>query len=252
MAEKNYAKAFTTLYALSKSQASPHYTSYAHSNLGSIYLQLGDYPKAENQFKSGIKVKPSQPINYLNLGTLFATQGRNLEAKKFYEKAEDLYKKYRWGYQTPAELYINNARLLLKLKLYDEAETAIKNYLNLVPKSEPGYFIQANIYSATGRLEQALHNYNKVENTPKLKAKAHNNRALIYIKKKSFKLALEELSQAIMISPNLIDAHYNLGNLLIQTNGNSADARQHLEKALTLTTSQEGVDRIKATLKDLS
>ena len=55
-----------------------------------------------------------------------------------------------------------------------------------------------------------------------------------------------------MISPNLIDAHYNLGNLLIQTNGNSANARQHLEKALTLTTSQEGVDRIKTTLKDLS
>ena len=245
MSEKNYAKAFATLHTLTKSKASPYYISYAH-------LQLGDYLKAENEFKSGIRAKPTQPINHFNLGTLLASQGRNIEAKESYEKSENLYKNYRWGYQVPAELYINKARLLLKLKLYKDAEVSIYNYLKRVPEPGFGYFILANIHSATSRLEQALHNYNKVGNTPELKAKAHNNRALIYIKKKSFDLALKELNQAIMISPNLIDAHFNLGNLLIQTNGNSAKARQHLEKALTLTTSQEGIDRIKATLKNLS
>ena len=56
MAEKNYAKAFTTLQALIKSEASPHYLSYAHSNLGSIYLQMEDYLNAEKQFKSGINI----------------------------------------------------------------------------------------------------------------------------------------------------------------------------------------------------
>ena len=261
--EKNYTKAFITLRSLAKSKASPHYIAYAHSNLGSIYLQLGDYLKAENEFKSGIKAKPSLPTNYFNLGTLLASQGRNLEAKKYYEKAEDLYKNYKWGYQTPAELYINKARLLLKLRLYDEAESSINDYLtsikipftsvepDRVPGSGPGYFILANIYSATGRLEQALYEYSLVGDEPKLKAEAHNNRALIFIKKNSFKRAFEELNQAITISPNLIDAHYNLGNLLIQTNGDSIKARQHLEKALKLTTSQEVANRIKGALKTL-
>ncbi|SVB49250.1 uncharacterized protein METZ01_LOCUS202104, partial [marine metagenome] len=182
-------------------------------------------------------------------------------------KAEDLYKNYKWGYQIPAELYINKARLLLRLRLYDEAERSINDYLTIVkipfilleqddhgyriPGSGPGYFILANIYSATGRLEKALYKYSQVGGKSELKAEAHNNRALIFIKKKSFKQAFEELNQAIIISPNLVDAHYNLGNLLIKTNGDSIKARKHLEKALKLITSQERANRIKSLLKTL-
>jgi hypothetical protein len=84
--------------------------------------------------------------------------------------------------------------LLLKLRLYDEAESSINDYFtsikipftsvepDRVPGSGPGYFILANIYSATGRLEQALYEYSLVGDEPKLKAEAHNNRALIFIK----------------------------------------------------------------------
>ena len=251
MAEKNYAKAFTTLHALTKSKASPHYISYAHSNLGSIYLQLGDYLKAENEFKSGIRAKSSLPTNHFNLGTLLSSQGRNLEAKKSYDKAETLYKNYRWGYQIPPELYINKARLLLKLNLYEEAENSIRNYLKTIPKSGLGHFVLADIFAATGKYKQALHEYNQVGNEPKLKAKSHNNRALIFIKQKSFNRALEELHQAITVFPNLIDAHYNLGNLLIQTKGDPIKSRWHLEKALKLATSQEVASRIKRTLNAL-
>ena len=252
LADKNYEKAFTTLHALTKSKASPYYISYAHSNLGSIYLQLGDYLKAENEFKYGIRAKPSQPTNHFNLGTLLASQGRNLEAKKSYEQAENLYKNYRWGYQMPAELYMNKARLLLKLKLYKEAEVSINNYLKRVPESGSGHFVLANIFSAMGKHEQALHEYNLTGDTPKLKGEAHNNRALIFIKKKYFNLALEELHQAITVSPNLIDAHYNLGNLLMQTNGDLVEARRHLEKSLELAIGRKEVaNRIKRTMNTL-
>lgn len=251
IAEKNYAKAFTILRALTQSQVSSHYRSYAHNNLGSIYLQLGDYLKAEKEFKSGIRAKSSQPTNHFNLGTLLASQGRNLAAKESYEKAEGLYKNYRWGYQVPAELYINKARLLLKLKLYKEAEVSINNYLKRFPESGPGHFVLASIFSAIGKQDKALHEYSLIGNTPKLKGEVHNNRALIFIKKKDFNLALEELHQAITISPNLIDAHYNLGNLLIQTNGDPIEASRHLEKALKLSTSQEVTSRIKHTLNSL-
>ena len=101
---------------------------------------MGDYLNAEKQFKSGINIKPSLPTNHFNLGSLLALQGLNLKAKKSYDKAEDLYKNYRWGYLIPAELYINKARLLLKLGLYDEAESSINNYLNRAPNSGSGHF----------------------------------------------------------------------------------------------------------------
>lgn len=251
MAENNHAKAFTTLHALIKSEASPHYISYAHSNLGSIYLQVGDYLKAENEFNSGIKAKPSLPTNHFNLGSLLALQGLNLKAKESYEKAENLYKNYRWGYPIPAELYINKARLLLKLGLYDEAESSIINYLKLAPGSESGHFVQAKIYSATGRLDQALHEYDQTGRDPRVKGEAHNNRALIFIQKKNFTRALKELNQAVTITPNLIDAHYNLGILLMQTYGDPIKSRLHLEKALELTTSHESANRIKRALNAL-
>ena len=102
-----------------------------------------------------------------------------------------------------------------------------------------------------GKQEQALHEYNQVGNAQKLKAEAHNNRALIFIKKKYFNRAFEELNQAITLSKNLIDAHYNLGNLLIQTNGDPIKSRWHLEKALELTTSHESANRIKRALNAL-
>jgi len=494
IAEKNYAKAFISLRSLVNSKASPHYIAYAHSNLGSIYLQWGDYSKAESAFKSGIQAKPTLPTNYFNLGTLLASQGRNLEAKKAYQKAETLYKDYQWGYQIPAEFYLNKARLLLNLNLYQDAENSAIQYLDRLgdhiyknrdlvdgidlninteyeylpllesyngelikpsllngkiikgnrsgakarvvnyysgykyegkkdfdadhtwhfltmkphavwikyliddkttqkvqaiwcdgfnrygnnPKSQEiidgetetngrkityirqipivengvgyttipnviitggggfgataratinsgsvtgadvtntgsgytsipsviisggggtgakctatlnnssaflaeeristtdrsisfwsklksrnlrrskeaglGHFMLAKIYTAMGKNKHALFEYTQSGNDPKLKSEAHNNRALIFIKKNSFKRAFEELNQAIIIYPNLIDAHYNLGNLLIQTKGDSIKARQHLEKALKLTRSEEGTNRIKSVLKTL-
>ena len=162
-----------------------------------------------------------------------------------------MYKNYRWGYQIPPELYINKARLLLKLGLYEEAESSIRNYLKTIPKSGLGHFVLADIFAATGKYKQALHEYNQVGSEPKLKAKSHNNRALIFVKKKYFDRALEELHQATTVFPNLIDAHFNLGNLLIQTNGDPIKARRHLEKALELTTSQKSAIRIKRALNAL-
>ena len=120
-----------------------------------------------------------------------------------------------------------------------------------MPEHGSVHFIQAKIYSATGRLDQALHEYAYVGNEPRLKGEAHNNKALIFIKKKSFNRALKELKQAITVTPNLMDAHYNLGILLMQTNGDPIKSRWHLEKALELTSNNESTNRIKRALNAL-
>ena len=121
---KNYKQAFDVLKTLTKSNASPHYISYAHSNLGTLYMQKGKYLKAEAEFKMGINAKPSLPTNHLNLGTVLALQGRYLEAKDAYKKTEILYSQYRWGYlhRLPPDFFLNKARLMLTLGLYEEAK----------------------------------------------------------------------------------------------------------------------------------
>jgi len=249
--EKNYEKAFIALQALSKSKASPHYIAYAHSNLGTLYLKNGEYLKAEDEFKMGIKAKPSLPSNYLNLGTIFAFQGRYQKAKEAYEQAESLYKNYKWGYRAPPELFLNKARLLLKVGLYQEAESSATKYLSQVPAAGPAHFVLGQIYAAMGKYKGALQEYNQTGDDPKLKAQAYNNKALIFINQNLFHRALEELNKAITNYPNLLDAHYNLGSLLIQTKGDPAMARKHLEIALNLTTDQESQRRINLALNTL-
>jgi tetratricopeptide (TPR) repeat protein len=442
LSEKKYEKAFVALKALAKSNASPYYISYAHSNLGTLYMQQGNYPKAEAEFKMGIRIKPSLPTNYLNLGTVFASQGRNLEAKEAYEKTETLYSKYKWGYPIPADFFINKSRLMLTLGLYKEAEESAIKYLNrfgdhafsnsistskidiitdytyiklvsnsnsmdinpallsgriitgnrsgakarvisydsdsdslysgaiwvkylaedvitqeiqgidvthhgadytTIPKltitggggtgatarvvlndvqtiigvdvinsgsgytSDPlitviggggkgaqfkatlntsktflegeristtdfsifgysasknhsekrsleagrGHFILAEIYNAMGKHEQALREYSQVGSEPKIKSESHNNRALIFIQQNLFDRAVKELDQAVKISPDLPATHFNIGNLLIQTNGNLIKARWHLEKALKFSSNKDRIEKIKQTLNTL-
>jgi len=447
ISNKKYEKAFVVLKALTKSNASPHYISYAHSNLGTLYMQKGKHLKAEAEFKMGINAKPSLPTNHLNLGTVLALQGRYLEAKDEYKKTESLYKQYRWGHlhRAPPDFYLNKARLMLTLGLYEEAEkSAIKyldrfndhafvnsiissngnldtadnhTYIKLVkkfnldinppllngqiitgsrsgtnarvisydfdsdtvypdaiwvkyltedtitqkiqgidvtdsgtgyttipniniiggggtgaiarvvisdtqtvigvdvinsgsgytstpsikvvgggegkgvqfkvttnnsktflegeristtdsptsayfvakvfsgvrsPEAGRGHFILAKTYDAMGKHEQALREYSQVGSEPKIKSESHNNRALIFIQQNLFDRALEELDQAVKIYPDLYSAHFNLGSLLIQTNGDLIKARWHLEKALKLSSNQERTEKIKQTLNTLS
>ena len=103
-----------------------------------------------------------------------------------------------------------------------------------------------------GEHENALREYNQVGNNVKLQGEALNNKALIFIKQNLFDRALEELSMAVTIYPDLLDAHYNLGNLLIQTEGDPIRARKHLETAFKLSTNPESRRRIKLALDTLS
>jgi tetratricopeptide (TPR) repeat protein len=444
LSEKKHKKAFITLKALAKSNASPHYISYAHSNLGTLYMEKEDYPKAEAEFKMGISIKPSLPMNYLNLGAVFASQGRHIEAKEAYEKTETLYGQYKWGHLIPAEFFINKSRLMLTLGLYKEAEKSSIKYLNRfgshafsnsittsnidvitdytyiklaknpdsitlginqsllngriisgnrsgtkarvisydsdsntvypdavwvkyltkdtitqkiqgiyvtnhgegyttipnititggggtgatarvvlggkqivigvdvinpgsgyrstpnititggggkgaqvkatlnnsktflederisttnfsifaysasknhsgkrLPEAGRGHFILAKVYDAMGKYEQALREYSQVGSEPKIKSESHNNRALIFIQLALFDLAVKELDQAVKVFPNLPDAHFNLGRLLIQMDRDLIKARWHLKKALKLSRNEDKIKIIIQTLNTI-
>ena len=74
---------------------------------------------------------------------------------------------------------------------------------------------------------------------------------LLFIQQNHFNAAIEELEQAVTIDPNVLDTHYNLGNVLIQSNGDPIRARKHFEIALKLTTNLENQRQIKLAMKNL-
>jgi tetratricopeptide (TPR) repeat protein len=119
------------------------------------------------------------------------------------------------------------------------------------PEAGRGHFILAKTYDAMGKHEQALREYSQVGSEPKIKSEAHNNRALIFIQQNLLDRAVKELDQAVKIFPDLYSAHFNLGSLLIQTNGDLIKAKWHLEKALKYSSNQERIEKIKKTLNTL-
>ena len=102
-----------------------------------------------------------------------------------------------------------------------------------------------------GKNTDALREYSLSGNDPKLKAQAHNHWAMIFVQQNHFNSAIEELEQAVANDPNMLDAHYNLGNVLIQSNGDSIKAQRHLEIALKLTTNLENQKQIKLAMDNL-
>ncbi len=248
LAEKAYQKAFVPLKKLAASRASPFYRSIAHNNLGNIYTHFDNPVQAEKEFRQAINADPTIPTGYFNLASLHASKGQFRLAKKEYDKAEERYKIYRWGYPKPPELAFNKAKVHRKLGMHQEAEKDILIYLQQVPGSGEGRLFLGQIYAATGRNALAMETFKSLQGNLPIQAKAHNQIGILYLQNKNFDSAIQEFNQALTLNPDLPDAHYNLAVLLIETGGDQNLAQKHLKAALKLTQDPARTESIKQRL----
>jgi tetratricopeptide (TPR) repeat protein len=245
--KKDHEKALVTLIKLSRSNASTFYKSFAHSNLGSIHAQNKNFDLAEKEFNKAIHADPTIPLGYLNLGTYYASRGLHQKAKTMLEMAQDRYEKYRWGYAMPASLSFSLAHVNFKLGFFSEAEKGLKRFLTETPESPNGLLLLGKIYQQMGETDSAIVSYRKIKGDLKIKSKASNNLGLIYLSLNQPQKALLEFENSLRTNPKLPDTHYNLGKLIIDSNGDIELARRHLNAAFSLTKSPA----LKAQIKNL-
>jgi len=251
LAGKAYQKAFVPLKKLAASRASPFYRSIAHNNLGNIYAQFENPDQAEKEFKQAISADPTIPTGHFNLASLHASKGEFRRAKMEYDKAEERYKIYRWGYPKPAELAFNKAKVHKKLGMLEEALRDIQVYLKQVPNSAEGRLLLGQIYSATGKNTLAIETFKNLKGDLPVQAQAHNQLGILYLENKSFDEAIGEFKQALALHPDYPDAHYNLALLLIATGGDKNLAQKHLKTALSLTRDPARAESIAKRLRAL-
>jgi Flp pilus assembly protein TadD len=230
--DKRYQEALVPLLRLSRSNASDFYRSFAHSNLGSIYTQNGNFGLAKKEFQKGIELEPALPLGYLNLGTYYASRGEFRQARAEFLRARERYILYKWGYPMPAELDLNLARVSFQLKCFSEAEKYTQLYVQRVPGSSEGLLLQGKIYQEKGKVKLAEETYRSIQGGGVISAKAYNNLGILYIKRTQYEKALDAFSSSIKVYPQIPDAHYNIGKLILDLKGDHTLARKHLEAAL--------------------
>ena len=133
----------------------------------------------------------------------------------------------------PTELDLNLARVNWQLKSFSAAEKHIRQYLQKVPGSSAGLLLLGKIYQAEGKTGLAEKAYREIQGGGLASAKAHNNLGILYISKNQYEKAQDAFISSINYYPQIPDAHYNLGKLILDSKGNHALARKHLELALS-------------------
>jgi protein O-mannosyl-transferase len=230
--DKRYQQAMVPLLKLSRSNAGDFYRAFAHSNLGSIFTQNGNFGRAENEFHKAIALEPSLPLGHLNLGTYYASRGRFQEARTEFLLAHEQYSKFNWGYPMPVDLDLNLARVNWQLKSFSDAEKYALQYLQNRPDSSDGLLLLGKVYQEEVKFDLAEETYKKIRGGGLVSAKAQNNLGILYLKKNQLEKAQLAFNSSITSFPQIPDAHYNLGKLILDLNGNRALAQNHLELAL--------------------
>jgi protein O-mannosyl-transferase len=230
--DKRYQQALVPLLRLSHSVADDFYRAFAHSNIGTIYTQNGNFERAEKEFHKAIELEPTLPLGYLNLGTYYASRGEFRQAREEFLRARERYILYKWGYPMPIELDLNLAKVNLQLKSFTEAEKYIRQYLKGIPGSSEGLLLLGKIYQEKGEVKLAEETYRSIQRGGVASAKAYNNLGILYIQQNQYEKAQGAFISSIRFYPQIPDAHYNIGKLILDTKGDRALARQHLEAAL--------------------
>ena len=230
--EKRYQQALVPLLRLSRSEAGNFYRAFAHSNLGSIYTQNGNSSKAEKEFLKAIELEPSLPLGHLNLGTFYASRGKFQQARIELLRAQKRYMSNNWGYSMPKDLDLSLARVNWELNSISEAKRHALQFLNKIPASSDGLLLLGKIYQKEGNNALAEKTYLEIQEGGLASAKAYNNLGVLYIKSNQYEKAQDAFNSSINYYSQIPDAHYNLGNLILELNGDPALAQGHLTSAL--------------------
>ena len=163
----------------------------AYNHLGSIYILQGDYGKAVDTLKRGLKIDQNHPVLHLNLARAYEKVGNNEAASLEYEAA--LRSRPGWleaidGYAdlllskdnaSHAQVLVGQAlslnpehagmhtkmgHIYSQLDSFTEAESQYTEALALEPDSTEALSGLADAYESDGKIMEALHTMEKYEN----------------------------------------------------------------------------------------
>ncbi len=235
--------------------AAPHNAEF-HDELGSIYAQQKDWPKAIKAFADALEIDPNFAMAHLHLGLALEAQqqpgamdeltqayqlapqkaivalefGRALAASGHDEQAIPVL-------QRAMELDPGSSAAAYQLGLALQRNNNVKDALPLLQRAAAAEPKNAEILTNYGmalcqaqRAKEAVPVLQRAVALTPENATAHENLAAAYIQLSQFEDAVSQSRAALKLSPKVSQLHYNLG-LAFKMQDDAADAIPELEAA---------------------
>ena len=242
----------------------------AYNNLGALYVRTGDYAKAADVLKKGLKVNPEMPSASALLGIALFQMGDYENATKPLEAALRANPK-----DGNAELML--AKDLMHLQELDAAATHLRQIAQREPDNSEVFYLLGQVHmqlseKALARLNQidpnsvyvhevsgdvmasmknwdgALVEYKKAVEVAPLQAGTHYKLGDAYWNLNQWDAATQEFNSELINDPNDCMARWKLGNILLQQRVQPELALDNVNRAITLCPKlmQARVDRARA------
>jgi tetratricopeptide (TPR) repeat protein/4-amino-4-deoxy-L-arabinose transferase-like glycosyltransferase len=180
--------------------------SVAFSNLGSVYFNLGQYHKAEEQYLNAIQANPNNISAHRNLASTYSKMGLVEKALRQYQEALSLDSTSYESHFGLGNLYQNQGQIEPAIQEYEKA-------LASNPKHEASYYNLGNMYYQLGLMGKAKGHFEKAIAINPRNDTAYNNLGSAHYRLGQVDSAIDCYQKAIALNNGNADAHSNLGNM---------------------------------------
>lgn len=175
---------------------SPH-KSRPYVNLGTAYINSGQYDKALETNQKAIEINPKEACAYHNLGIIFQKIGDLNKAILMCKKALEIKPNLYIAYYTLGGIYFENSQ-------YAESAEAFKTFLKVFPYFPEAHNRLAIAYAAQKKFDNAIVEFEWEIKINPYNALAHLNLGQIYwYEFQNSKKALYHLKAALALNPFL-------------------------------------------------
>jgi len=223
--------------------------SQSHWLLGQAYLQLKEYPKAEENYQAAIAIQADYKEAYYGLASTYARLGQKDKSKQNMEtfkrlKAKHVKARADWitgsyddlvmARQSTAWTFMEAGRIYQRHKRTSQAEQLWRRAALLDPKNRECRMHLAMLYLSNERQYEALELCEQIRDIEPAKADSYLMTGIIYSGLQRFADTEQAFTKAIELAPQHPEAYSRLASLYLRTNQKLPKARALAETAVRL------------------
>jgi tetratricopeptide (TPR) repeat protein len=245
----------------------------AYNNLGALYFRQRDYRKAAGVLEQGLKIDPRMPSASALLGISLFEVGEFSKARPRLEAALRAN-----ANDSNAAMFL--AKDLVKLGELEEAADRLRQFASRDAKNQEVWYLLAKVHmqlseqalakmnaidphsalalELSAEMMEAMNNYDgavvQLQKAVQIAPRApgtHYKLGDAYLTLAKLDAALEQFQAELSIDPSNCGAHWKIGSVILQKNGNAADALAEINQGLAMCPdlAEARVDRARALLQ---